>query len=48
MSMELAFTNSGDREFQMLTILLEKCLIVIIVVTDWFDQILLCPLVTEV
>ena len=47
MYMDLAFTNSGDREFQMLTILLEKkfnCQLLLQIGLIRF----LCPLVTEV
>ena len=49
MSIDLAFTNSGGREFQILTILSRKKFNMPIVITDMcLISYLLCPLVTEV
>ena len=42
--MDLAFTNLGDREFQMLT---RKKVQLPIIVTDWFDQFFMVSSVYE-
>ena len=48
MSIDLAFTNSGGKEFQMLTILLEKKFSCQLLLQIGLISFLLCPLVTEV